>query len=68
MSHLTVYGKSFVFTVAVILLGTLIALVCSGYKSPECEGLYNQYSSASDMGERANIFEKGIDNGCFHYN
>jgi hypothetical protein len=42
--------------------------VWNGRLSNDCEALHNQFTSASDMGERANLFEKGVDNGCFHAN
>lgn len=68
MNSLTPFGK--VVGIATLALALILLIICviDGTKSQECEALYNQYSSASDMGERANIFEKGIDNGCFHYN
>ena len=68
MNSLTPFGKAFAFTIIALLMAILIAIVWNGRLSDNCEALYNQYSSASDMGERANIFEKGISNGCFHYN
>lgn len=68
MSYLTLYGKAFVFTVAIILLGILIALVWSGTKSPECEGLYNEYSSTTNVQMQQALLNKGVMNGCFHAN
>jgi hypothetical protein len=65
---LTPFGKAVAFTIIGLLVAILVSIVMSGTRSPDCEHLYNEYTSASDMGERANIFEKGIDNGCFHYN
>lgn len=59
---------------ALIMLTATLFAVFLGYKvitdspAPKCERLYNEYTSASDMGERANIFEEGMQNGCFHYN
>ena len=35
---------------------------------PECEALYNEYTETVDMGTREYLFQKGMDNGCFHYN
>ena len=68
MNYLTTYGKAFVFTLAILMLGILISIVWNGRLSNDCEALHNQFTSASDMGERANLFEKGVDNGCFHAN
>lgn len=68
MNSLTPFGKTVVVSSILALLTGLIVIVMNGTSTANCEALYNQYSSASDMGERANIFEKGIDNGCFHYN
>ena len=63
---LTPFGKAFVSVIAILIVAILVTLVVQGTGSKDCEALYNQYTSASDMGERANIFEKGINNGCFH--
>ena len=68
MSYLTLYGKALAVTIVGLLVVILISIVWNGRLSNDCEALYNQFTSASDMGERANLFEKGVDNGCFHAN
>lgn len=68
MNALTTYGKAFVSTFAIILLGILIVLVWNGTKSPNCEALYNDYMSTADMSQRDVLWSKGINNGCFHTN
>lgn len=66
MNSLTPFGKTVVMSSILALLVGLVVIVVQGTSTKDCEALYNQYTSASDMGERANIFEKGMDNGCFH--
>ena len=68
MNTLTTYGKAFVSTFAIILLGILIVLVWNGRLSNNCEALYNDYMSTADMSQRDVLFSKGINNGCFHTN
>lgn len=65
---LTNRGKALIMLVATAIAVFLGYKVITDSMPPKCEALYNQYTSASDMGERANIFEKGMQNGCFHYN
>ena len=65
---LTNRGKALIMLVATAIAVFLGYKVITDSMPPKCEALYNQYASASDMGERANIFEKGMQNGCFHYN
>lgn len=37
-------------------------------QSPDCEHLYNEYTSTVNMHDRDALFAQGMDNGCFHYN
>ena len=68
MNYLTLYGKAFVFTLAILMLGILISLVWAGTKSPECESLYNEYSSTTNVQMQQALLNKGMTNGCFHAN
>ena len=68
MNSLTTYGKAFVFTLAILMLGILISIVWNGRLSNDCEALYNDYMSTADMSQRDALFSKGINNGCFHTN
>ena len=68
MNTLTTYGKAFVFTLAILMLGILISIVWNGSLSNDCEALYNDYMSTADMSQRDVLFSKGINNGCFHTN
>jgi hypothetical protein len=68
MFYLTTYGKAFVFTVVIILLGILISLVWTNTKSPECEDLYNEYSNTTNVQMQQALLNKGVMNGCFNAN
>jgi hypothetical protein len=46
----------------------LTLAVVNGTGNPNCEALYNEYSSTVEMSMRTNIFDEGIANGCFHNN
>ncbi len=68
MNALTTYGKAFVITLGLIVVGILISVVVNGAMSSSCESLYNDYMSTADMSQRDVLFSKGINNGCFHTN
>ncbi len=68
MNALTTYGKAFVITLGLIVVGILISIVVNGAMSNDCEALYNDYMSTADMSQRDVLFSKGINNGCFHTN
>ena len=59
-------------TLAIVLGAFLFTLLCivvwNGTQSKDCEALYNEYTSTVNMHDRDALFQKGLDNGCFHYN
>lgn len=49
-------------------LATLTFLVIHNAATPNCESQYNEYMNTVNMHDREVLFQKGLDNGCFHYN
>ena len=68
MNSLTPFGKAFLSTVLILLFAILVAVVWNGRMTPNCEALYNDYSSTVNQNDRDILFSEGINNGCFHYN
>ena len=50
-----------------VIVGLTLA-VLHGTQSPDCEALYNEYMNTSSVTQQGVLFERGMDNGCFHYN
>lgn len=66
----------FVGAIVALLAAALLALfVVGAFRAafpssfgPDCEALYNEYTSTVDMPTRDALFAQGMDSGCFHYN
>lgn len=53
---------------ATFIVAFLALIVWSSAMSPDCEALYNEYTSTVDLDMREHLFQDGLSNGCFHYN
>lgn len=58
----------FMLALGVGLVIGLAAIVLHNAAAPDCEALYNEYTSTVDMDARQALFDNGIESGCFHYN
>jgi hypothetical protein len=68
MNSLTPFGKTVVMSTVLAILVGLVVVVVHGTGTKDCEALYNEYSNTILIARRDALFQKGIDNGCFHYN
>jgi len=65
---LTNRGKALIAFVVIFAIAWLGYTVTTTAAPSKCETLYNQYSNSVLVAQRNHYFQKGIDNGCFHYN
>lgn len=63
----TIAGIIAIALAIVFIVGMFQAAFPTSF-SDDCEHLYNEYTSTVNMNDRAEIFQIGLDNGCFHYN
>lgn len=59
--------KTLLIVIGAMLFALLAISVWNSALSPDCESLYNEFSSTVDPASRDALFRQGLDNGCFHF-